>query len=109
MHFCGDMYAIGSVVSNTFVIEFDILIKRFKFVSMVRLVDRIEERPYLCEDCKHFLSGLKCKAFDIIPIEYYAEAEKHSVIVPDQKGDYVFETDKPRDVIHVYVEEEIEI
>lgn len=75
---------------------------------MAKIADIIEERPYTCEDCKHFLSGLKCRAFDLIPVEYYAEAEAHNSVVPGQNGDYVFATDKPRDTMRVYVDEEAE-
>lgn len=75
---------------------------------MARIVDIFEERPYTCEDCKHFLSGLKCRAFELIPLEYYADAETHSTVVPEQKGSYVFVTDKPRETMRIYVDEEAE-
>ena len=71
---------------------------------MARTIDKIVERSYLCEDCKHFISGLRCKAFeDIIPIEIWGNAESHKTVLPEQKGDYVFDTDKPRDTMRVYV------
>lgn len=69
---------------------------------MGHLIDKIEERPYMCEDCKHFLSGAKCLAFDLIPIEIYEDPEAHTTVVPGQKGNYVFATDKPRDTMRVY-------
>lgn len=72
---------------------------------MTHLIDKIEERPYLCEDCKHFISGLKCKAFDIIPLEIFDDPEGHTTVVDGQTGDYTFETDKARDTMRVYVEE----
>ena len=72
---------------------------------MAHIVDRIETRPYLCEDCKHFIKGLQCKAFDIIPIEIFDNPEGHTSIVSGQKGKYVFETDKPRDTMRVYTED----
>ena len=71
---------------------------------MAKMTDKIEELPYVCEDCKHFLSGLKCRAFDLIPLEIYGDTEAHTSIVPGQKGDYVFATDKPRDTMRVYVD-----
>ena len=71
---------------------------------MGHIIDRIEERPYMCEDCKHFLFGARCRAFDLIPIEIYEDPEAHTVVVPGQKGDYVFATDKPRDTMRVYVD-----
>ena len=71
---------------------------------MAKITDKIEELPYVCEDCKHFLSGLKCRAFDLIPLVIYGAAEAHTSIVPGQKGDYVFATDKPRDTMRGYVD-----
>lgn len=75
---------------------------------MAKITDRIEERPYMCEDCKNFLSGLKCRAFDLIPVEIYEDAEGHTTVVSGQKGDYVFATDKPRDTMRVYGDGEAE-
>ena len=75
---------------------------------MAKITDRIEERPYMCEDCKHFLSGAKCRAFDLIPLEIYVDPEAHTEVVPGQKGDYVFATDKPRDTMRVYVDGDAE-
>ena len=69
---------------------------------MTKTTDRIEALPYGCEDCKHFISGLKCRAFDLIPLEIYGDAESHTSVVPGQHGDYVFATDKPRDTMRVY-------
>jgi len=69
---------------------------------MAKTVDRIENRPYLCEDCKHFISGLKCKAFDLIPLKMFDNPEGHISVVPEQKGNFVFETDKPRETMRVY-------
>lgn len=73
---------------------------------MAHLIDKIEQRPYLCEDCKHFIKGLQCRAFDIIPLEVFDDPEGHTSVLPGQKGDYVFETDKPRDTIRIYVDED---
>lgn len=69
---------------------------------MTHLVDKIEKRPYLCEDCKHFIKGITCRAFDIIPLEVFENPEGHVSVVPGQKGNYVFETDKQRDTMRVY-------
>lgn len=73
---------------------------------MAHLIDKIEQRLYLCEDCKHFIKGLQCRAFDIIPLEVFDDPEGHTSVLPGQKGDYVFETDKPRDTMRIYVEED---
>lgn len=70
---------------------------------MKHLVDIEQECPYSCEDCKHYISGLQCKAFDIIPLEIWDNTESHTTVLPEQKGDYVFETDKQRDTMRVYV------
>lgn len=69
---------------------------------MAHSVDKIEERPYLCEDCKHFIEGITCRAFDIIPLDVYGNPEGHTSVLSGQKGDYVFTTDKPRDTMRVY-------
>lgn len=73
---------------------------------MAHLIDKIEQRPYLCEDCKHFIKGIQCRAFDIIPLEVFDDPEGHTSVLPGQKGGYVFETDKPRDTMRIYVEED---
>lgn len=74
---------------------------------MGHIVDKEVEQPYMCEACKHFRRGLTCAAFDLIPGEIIENgAESHDHVIPGQKGDYVFETDKPRDTMRVYVLEE---
>ncbi len=73
---------------------------------MTKLIDKIQELPYGCEDCKHFVSGLQCRAFDIIPLEIWDNAENHATVLPEQKEDFVFEPAKPRDTMRVYVDED---
>lgn len=76
---------------------------------MGHVIDKEIQRPYMCEDCKHFIAGVKCLAFDFIPLEIYENPEGHTTVVPGQHGDYTFATDKPRDVMRVYgVEDELE-
>lgn len=75
---------------------------------MARTIDKIVKRPYLCEDCKYFVSGLTCKAFDIIPLEIFDNPEGHTSVVPGQNGNYVFTTDKSRDTMRVYMSDEID-
>lgn len=60
----------------------------------------------MCEDCKHYINGARCRAFDFITLEVYGEPEKHTSVLPGQNGDYVFETDKPRDTMHACVPED---
>ena len=70
---------------------------------MAKITDRIEERPYRCDACKHFERGLTCAAFDLIPDEIIENgAESHNHVMPGQNGDYIFETDQPRDTLRVY-------
>ena len=76
---------------------------------MAKTIDKQVARPNLCEDCKYFISGLKCKAFDIIPLEIFDDPEAHTYVVPGQNGDYTFETDKPRDTMRVYGEDTPEL
>lgn len=72
---------------------------------MAKLIDNIKELPYGCEDCKHFISGLQCKAFDVIPLEIWGNAESHTSVLPEQKGSFVFETGKSRDTMRVYADD----
>jgi hypothetical protein len=59
---------------------------------MAEITDKIEECPYMCEHCKHFIKGLTCAAFDIIPIEIVEDgAESHN---------HIFEWTKRRLCIH---------
>ena len=61
---------------------------------MGHLVDIQRPIPFSCEACKHFISGCRCKAFDVIPIELFGEAESHNKVLKSQNGDFVFETTK---------------
>ena len=58
--------------------------------------------PFSCEDCKHFIGDVRCEAFDMIPLEFYYDAESHDKVVDFQKGDFVFSTSKPRQYDRVY-------
>ena len=71
---------------------------------MARFIDKIEECPYMCEHCKHFKHGHTCLAFDNIPLSILLDAESHTTVLPEQKGDYVFEPAKPRDTMRIYVD-----
>lgn len=76
---------------------------------MAEITDKIEECPYMCEHCKHFIKGLTCAAFDIIPIEIVEDgAESHDHIFEGQKGDYVFIPARPCDTMRVYVDSDVE-
>ena len=75
---------------------------------MSHLVEKRELIPFSCEDCIHIdpTNPLRCKAFDLIPIEVFGE--NHTKVVKGQKGDYVFQ---PRDGLkreynNVYVMDE---
>lgn len=62
--------------------------------------------PFLCENCKHYLGGLSCRAFDVIPLNIYGEVDKHREVVEGQKGDYVFEPGTPPEPMRVYYDDE---
>ena len=73
---------------------------------MGHMIDQEVPQPFMCEDCKHYLGGFRCKAFDnLVAAENAPIGEEHTKIVPGQKGDYVFETDKPRQYIRAYFED----
>jgi len=69
---------------------------------MSHIIDVEKTLPFTCEDCKHFHEGIKCAAFDIIPIEIYDNAESHKSVVEGQHGDYVFSATKDRQTLHSY-------
>lgn len=75
---------------------------------MAKIIDKIEECPYMCEHCKHFKQGHTCLAFDSIPLSILLDAESHTSVLPEQKGNYVFEPVKPRDTMRVYVADDEE-
>ncbi len=68
---------------------------------MKHLIDIEKEQPYQCEDCRHFKGGIRCAAFDVIPMSIYDIAESHNTVLEGQHGSYVFETDKPRETMRV--------
>ena len=55
-----------------------------------------------CSECRHYLGGCSCKAFDKIPIDLYLNAGTHTEKRADQKGNFVFESDKPIITMRVY-------
>ena len=61
-----------------------------------------KQTPYSCTECNHYISGAECQAFDIIPIELYGDAKKHSKIIENQKGDFIFSTDIPPHIMYIY-------
>ena len=75
---------------------------------MEHLTDMQKPLPYECRDCKHFISGCRCKAFEQIPIGFIMDAEQHDSVVPGQNGQFVFETDKGRQAINSYELSDIE-
>ncbi len=73
---------------------------------MGHLVDHQKPVFFGCEDCIHYIGTGKCKAFDLIPIDYFDIGEKHKEVIDGQNGDYVFETTKERQYDRVYEVEE---
>jgi len=45
----------------------------------------------VCNSCKHHISGLRCKAFNIIPDEILLGENNHSKPLKDQDNNIVFE------------------
>lgn len=45
----------------------------------------------LCNTCKHHIYGLECKAFKVIPDEILNGENDHSVPLPDQGNEIVYE------------------
>ena len=74
-------------------------------MSEKHFIHKDEPVPFSCEDCEHFINGVKCKAFDPIPVEYIVDAEAHNKVNESQTGDFVFITRKERQYNRVYVVE----
>lgn len=45
----------------------------------------------ICNRCKNKLTGLKCKAFDVIPDSILTGKENHNKPLPEQENNIVFE------------------
>ena len=69
---------------------------------MKHLVDKEQQLPYTCAQCKHFKKGFTCAAFAVIPPELYFEAEKHNKVIQGQNGAFTFEAVGKRDSMRVY-------
>lgn len=69
---------------------------------MSKIINTEIELPYICEECKNFIGGLKCKAFDRVPRDIHYNAEIHTQVVPGQIGDYIFIAKGPRGIRHIY-------
>ena len=61
-----------------------------------------KQTPRTCSECRHFISGAKCRAFDLIPIDLLHDAGTHDKILDNQKGDFVFISDIPAPVMNIY-------
>lgn len=55
-----------------------------------------------CAECKHYLSGCKCRAFNHIPLEFFTDATRHDKPLPEQVGDFVFEAAEDAPKTRVY-------
>lgn len=62
----------------------------------------IESNPKIhvpiCNNCTHYLQGLRCVAFEIIPDEILLGFNDHRKPLPDQPNDIVFEPKEKRKV-----------
>lgn len=68
------------------------------------MIEREEKIPFCCSDCKHFLGGISCKAFDVIPLEVFDAPEAHVKPIDGQTGNFVFEPAREPETLHVYEE-----
>ena len=71
---------------------------------MSHIVDTLKPVPFGCEDCVHVDPNdpFRCRAFDVIPIEFFDIGEKHIEKLEGQKGDFVFEPKSERQYNRVY-------
>ncbi len=72
------------------------------YKTMVHLVDKEQELPYVCEQCKHHKHGFTCAAFDLIPPDLFFDAEKHNKVISGQNGEFVFSAKEERSKIRSY-------
>ena len=77
-------------------------LQKNKNIMSKHLIHNENPLPYSCEQCLHFIENVKCKAFEIIPIDYICDAEAHNKVVKGQKGDFVFQTNEKRQYMRVY-------
>lgn len=74
---------------------------------MKHLIDIEKALPYCCEDCKYYIENLRCAAFQVIPLSIYYNPESHNKVIAGQCDNYIFSTDKPRNTMRVYMEDDI--
>ena len=55
-----------------------------------------------CAECKHYLSGCKCRAFNHIPLEFFTDATRHDKPLPERVGYFVFEAAEDAPKTRVY-------
>ena len=59
-------------------------------MSRLETINDFGPQP-ICNQCRHFIDGLKCKAFDTIPDEILFGENDHSKPLKGQKNKIVFE------------------
>lgn len=58
---------------------------------MEHLIDKEENEPYFCVDCKHCINVLTCKAFPKgIPQDILSNPESHTEVIDGQVGNFTF-------------------
>lgn len=57
-----------------------------------------------CSECKHYLGGSMCRAFDEIPFELFTDAAKHDRPLPNQKENFTFEAYKKAAKIRIFAD-----
>ena len=53
------------------------------------LIDYEIACPRSCRDCRHYVSGVQCHAFVVIPPEIFGDAEAHNTVQDGQQGNFV--------------------
>lgn len=70
------------------------------------LIDYEVNCPRPCKDCRHYISGVKCLAFSVIPPDFIGDAEAHNTVQDGQQGDYTFVPTKEAETIRIYTHED---
>lgn len=69
------------------------------------MIDYEVKCPQTCEDCRHYISGVKCHAFAVIPPEIFGDAGAHDKVRDGQQGNYVFAPATAAETMRVYAPE----
>lgn len=62
--------------------------------------------PQTCRDCRHYISGVRCHAFAVIPPELFDDAGAHDAVQDGQQGNFIFAPTKEAETMRVYTRED---